>query len=119
VGLGALRLRVAVRGRPRVDGRAGGTAVHAYRQGVLSNLGNPKMGVFFTSLLPQFASSACGLLALGAVFGAMTLLWLAAYACVVARLGAALARPRVRRALDSFTGAVLVAFGVRLATESA
>jgi threonine/homoserine/homoserine lactone efflux protein len=77
------------------------------------------MGVFFTSLLPQFASSAGGLLALGAVFGAMTLLWLAAYTCVVARLGATLARPRVRRALDSFTGAVLVALGVRLATESA
>jgi threonine/homoserine/homoserine lactone efflux protein len=122
--LGARLLRAAARGRGRGHGAAaaagGGLgARRAYRQGLVSNLGNPKMGVFFTSLLPQFASSAGGLLALGAVFGAMTLLWLAAYTCVVARLGATLARPRVRRALDSFTGAVLVAFGVRLATESA
>ena len=36
----------------------------ALRQGLLSNLGNPKMAVFFTSLLPQFSGSFAGLLAL-------------------------------------------------------
>ena len=36
--------------------------VAAFRQGALSNLGNPKMAVFFTSLLPQFAGPGAGFL---------------------------------------------------------
>jgi threonine/homoserine/homoserine lactone efflux protein len=88
-----------------------------YRDGVLSNLGNPKMAVFFTSLLPQFAHSFGGSLALGLVFVGMTVVWLTAYAVAVARVGHLLARPVVRRVLDAVTGAVLVAFGLRLATE--
>jgi threonine/homoserine/homoserine lactone efflux protein len=89
----------------------------AYRQGLLSNLGNPKMAVFFTSLLPQFASSFWTPLALGLVFCAMTLLWLSAYALAVAKAGDVLRRPAVRRVIDAVTGAVLVALGIRLATE--
>jgi threonine/homoserine/homoserine lactone efflux protein len=88
-----------------------------YRQGVLSNLGNPKMAVFFSSLLPQFAHSFAGLLVLGLVFAAMTLTWLSAYAFAVAKAGDVFQRPRVRRVIDAIVGAVLVAFGVRLATE--
>jgi threonine/homoserine/homoserine lactone efflux protein len=89
-----------------------------FRQGLLSNLGNPKMAIFFPSLLPQFAHSFAALLALGLVFAAMTLLWLSAYAVVVARAGDLLRRPPIRRAIDAVVGVVLVAFGVRLATES-
>jgi threonine/homoserine/homoserine lactone efflux protein len=89
----------------------------AYRQGVLSNLGNPKMAVFFTSLLPQFAGSFEGLLALGLVFCTLTLVWLTAYALAVARAGDVLRRPRVRRTLDCVMGAALVGLGLRLATE--
>jgi threonine/homoserine/homoserine lactone efflux protein len=85
------------------------------RQGLLSNLGNPKMAVFFTSLLPQFAHSFFGLAALGLVFCAMTLAWLSAYAVVVHRAGDVLRRPRVRRTLDVVTGTALVALGIRLA----
>src|SRR5581483_7272738 len=97
--------------RRRVPGRA-------YRRGLLSNLGNPKMALFFTSLLPQFAARSFGALAaLGLLFCAMTLVWLACYACVVARIGDVLRRSRVRRALDAVTGATLVAFGARLAAE--
>jgi threonine/homoserine/homoserine lactone efflux protein len=88
-----------------------------YRQGVLSNLGNPKMAVFFSSLLPQFAHSFAGLLVLGLVFATMTLTWLSAYAFAVAKAGDVLRRPRVRRVIDAVVGVVLVAFGVRLATE--
>ena len=51
---------------------------------MISNLGNPKMAVFFTSLLPQFApggeSAFLAMLALGLLFSCMTLLWLCAYA---------------------------------------
>ena len=92
-----------------------------FRQGVLSNLANPKMAVFFTSLLPQFAdrggASFVSLLFLGAVFCTMTLAWLALYAVAIARMGAVLRRATVRRALEGVMGAVLVAFGLRLAAE--
>ena len=89
----------------------------AARQGVLSNLGNPKMLAFFTSLLPQFASSFAGLLALGFLFCTMTLVWLTVYSVVVTKAGALLRRPRVRRTIEAVTGTVLIALGLRLATE--
>jgi threonine/homoserine/homoserine lactone efflux protein len=106
---------VVRRSEPRLSGRV------AFRQGLISNLGNPKMAVFFTSLLPQFTSSGKAsfgaLLALGLVFCAMTLVWLSAYSLVVAKAGDFLRRPRVRRAIDAVVGAVLIAFGLRLAAE--
>jgi threonine/homoserine/homoserine lactone efflux protein len=93
----------------------------ALRQGAISNLGNPKMAIFFSSLLPQFVgpgpSSFVGMLSLGLVFVTMTFTWLSLYAVVVERFGAFLRRGPVRRAMDAITGAILVAFGVRLAVE--
>jgi threonine/homoserine/homoserine lactone efflux protein len=100
---------------PRSEWRGGGTA---FRQGLVSNLGNPKMAIFFGSLLPQFASpSFASLLVLGLCFCSLTLAWLSAYALAVARAGDYLRRTRVRRALDRVTGAVLVGLGIRLAAE--
>ena len=108
-------------GRARRVARGQAAPRIAFRQGLLSNLGNPKMAVFFTSLLPQFVPSGrtsfFGLLLLGVLFSALTLGWLSAYAVAVAKAGDLLLRPRVRRALDAVTGAVLVALGLRLATE--
>ena len=114
--LGAQALRAAFRGRP--SHAQGGRRDAPYRQGVLSNLGNPKMVVFFTSLLPQFAGSFGGMLALGLVFASITLAWLTLYAFAVARAKALLLRTRVRRALDALAGLVLVAVGLRLASEA-
>jgi threonine/homoserine/homoserine lactone efflux protein len=117
--LGALRPH----GRRSTGAKAGGTMAPrvALRQGVISNLGNPKMAVFFTSLLPQFTpggeASFAVMLALGLVFCTLTFAWLTAYAVAVAKAGDVLRRPHVRRVLDGLTGAVLVAFGLRLATE--
>ena len=93
----------------------------AFRQGVVSNLGNPKMAVFFTSLLPQFVpggdATFASLLLLGLLFCSLTLAWLSVYAIVVAKAGDYLRRSKVRRALEAVTGAVLLALGLRLATE--
>jgi threonine/homoserine/homoserine lactone efflux protein len=93
----------------------------AFRQGVISDLGNPKMAVFFSSLLPQFVPAGDamfgGLVVLGLVFCAMTFAWLAAYAFVIARAGDVLRRPRVRRAVEGVSGAVLIALGLRLVAE--
>jgi len=95
------------------------SASTAFRQGVLSNLGNPKMAVFFTSLLPPFAPAGDAafpaLLALGFLFCGMTLAWLAAYATVVARAGDVLRRLGMRRAVEAVTGLALLALGARLA----
>jgi threonine/homoserine/homoserine lactone efflux protein len=107
-------------GRSRLVVTAGGSGLApatALRQGVVSNLGNPKMAVFFTGLLPQFGDSFPALLALGLVFCTLTLAWLSAYAAAVARAGDLLRRPRVRRSLEGLTGAALVALGLRLAVE--
>jgi threonine/homoserine/homoserine lactone efflux protein len=103
-------VEVAVDG-PRLDGRT------AYRQGVISDLGNPKIAAFFTSLLPQFSTAFAGMLALGVVFVLLTFAWLVLYATVVAKAGDVLRRPRIRRSIEAVTGTVLVALGVRLATE--
>jgi threonine/homoserine/homoserine lactone efflux protein len=93
----------------------------ALRQGIVSDLGNPKMAVFFASLLPQFAppgdATVAGLLALGLVFCAMTFAWLAAYAALVAKAGDVLRRRHIRRAIEGVTGAVLIALGLRIAAE--
>ena len=80
------------------------------------------MAAFFTSLLPQFAPGPhptfWTMLGLGVVFAALTLAWLVLYAIAVARAAALLRRPRVRRAIEAGTGAVLLALGVRVATEA-
>ena len=127
--LGGKSLAVAVRSS-RADDRDAGekdsgrlSPSAGLRQGVLSNLGNPKMAVFFTSLLPQFTpegSATFGvLLSLGLVFCALTLVWLTAYSIVVARTGDLLRRPRIRRTLESSTGLFLVALGVLLSLNIA
>jgi threonine/homoserine/homoserine lactone efflux protein len=120
--LGAHALLAAVRGAPARDFQDDApprlAPATGYRQGVVSNLGNPKMAVFFTSLLPQFGGASFAvMLMLGLVFCAMTLLWLAAYSAAVDRAGHVLRRPGVRRALDAVTGTVLVALGLRLAAQ--
>jgi threonine/homoserine/homoserine lactone efflux protein len=93
----------------------------AFRQGLVSDLGNPKAGAFFTSLLPQFAPAGGGafwvMLGLGLLMCAMTLAWLAAYATAMAKARDVLRRPRVRRTIEGITGAALVALGIRLAGE--
>jgi threonine/homoserine/homoserine lactone efflux protein len=117
--LGAQALYSAIRGRRNEHHVRGGplTSPLALRQGLISNLGNPKMAVFFTSLLPQFGSTFPTLLALGLVFCTMTFVWLTAYAVAVAKAGDVLRRPAIRRAFDAVLGAVLVALGLRLATD--
>jgi threonine/homoserine/homoserine lactone efflux protein len=122
--LGLQSLAAALPGRSRqltFGGGAGRLAPkRAFRQGLLSNLGNPKIAVFFVSLLPQFVTpgtdSFLALVVLGAIFSAMGLAWLTMYAVAVAKAGELL-RGRARRAIDAITGAVLVLFGLRLAVE--
>ena len=103
--LGVQALRAAGRAtlvEHATDATAGLGTLGGFRQGILSDLANPKIGIFFTSLLPQFVSPRTSVLlpflALGAVFVLMTMLWLYAYCLLAARAAQALdATPRQGR----------------------
>lgn len=123
LGIQALRAAGRVRSDPdresarrtALDGRRG------FRQGLLSDLANPKIGAFFTGLLPQFAGAGHSVLlpflVLGGLFVLMTVVWLCGYALVAVRASAVLQRPRVKAAIDRVSGAILIGFGIRLALE--
>jgi threonine/homoserine/homoserine lactone efflux protein len=102
---------------PRAPARPPGA--WAFRQGLLTNLLNPKIAVFYTAFLPQFIAPGDPVLAksvlLAAIHNVMGLAWLSAYAWLVARAGDVLRRPWVKRLLDRVTGSVLVVLGARLA----
>lgn len=97
------------------------SARKAFGQGIVNDLANPKMAVFFASVLPQFApqggSMLSSLILLGTVFSLLTLAWLALYACAIASAGAWLNSSKVRRCIDGVAGAALVGMGVRIASS--
>ncbi|MFT4265428.1 MAG: LysE family translocator [Nocardioides sp.] len=90
--------------------------------GLLTDILNPKVGVFFVSFLPGFvpdgASVGLTSIAFGAIFVVLTALYFVALIAVSATITTWMQTPRIRRRLDALTGLVLVGFGVRLATES-
>lgn len=95
------------------------SAGQAFRQGFVCNALNPKVALFFLTFIPQFIDPAGAvlpqILLLATLFQALGVVWLVAYALAVARLAGMFRRRRVRRALQTVTGTVLVALGVRLA----
>ncbi|HXZ75819.1 MAG TPA: LysE family translocator [Streptosporangiaceae bacterium] len=101
-------------------GRAGWR--RAYLNGLLSNLLNPKIGVFFIAFLPGFIPAGAPAplfpLALGLWFIAETGAWLAALAWMAARGAGWLRRSTVQRWLERITGVALIGFGLRLAAQA-
>jgi threonine/homoserine/homoserine lactone efflux protein len=103
-------------------GAAGGHHQAAgWRLGLLTSVANPKLAVFFVALFPQFLRPGAAVLPaalmMAAVIVSFDLIWYSALALLVDRAGRVL-RPRLHRALERFTGAMLIGFGVRLAAES-
>ena len=95
-------------------------AREAFRQGLLSNLLNPKVAVFFTALLPQFVpttASPFDHLLLATTAPMVSLLWFVVLSNVVSALRRFLTKDRVRRTLDAVMGTLLVALGLRLAAQ--
>lgn len=92
-----------------------------FRQGLLSNLLNPKIALLFLTLLPQFVADGEARVAttalLAAIFLVVAVLWWRAFSLAVGPLGRFLSRPRVVAWFDRGTGCLLVALGVRVALE--
>jgi threonine/homoserine/homoserine lactone efflux protein len=91
----------------------------AARAGLATNLLNPKVGVFYVALLPQFLPAGSdplpvGLLLAG-VHGALSVLWFAALISLAGALAHRLRRPSTVRGIDTVTGVTLLGFGMRLA----
>ncbi|WP_380170511.1 LysE family translocator [Kineococcus sp. DHX-1] len=87
----------------------------AFRSGLVSCVLNPKVGLFFLAVVPQFVpagAGARGTLLLGALEAGVALLYLTVLSQVAARAVEWLRRPRVTRTLDRVSAAVLTAFGV-------
>jgi threonine/homoserine/homoserine lactone efflux protein len=116
--LGGLRWREGSLASRGDDSERRATPSAGLRQGLISNLTNPKMIAFFPALLPQFVPAGQAafpfLLALGLTFALMTLTWLSAYAFVVTKAGDLLGKRSLSRLLEGVTGIVLVGLGVRL-----
>lgn len=91
--------------------------------GFLTDILNPKVGVFFVSFLPGFIPSDAGsigwvTLGFGAWYTLLSALYFAALVAVSSTVAGWMSSARIRRRLDAATGLVLVAFGLRLATEA-
>ncbi len=122
LGLRALR---AAAGRERQD--TGGVRVRppaisrrtAYRQGLTSNLLNPKIALLFLSLLPQFVAPgearATTTAILAAAFVLMGLLWWTLFSLAVGFVGRAMARRPIRRGVEALAGTVLLGLAARVA----
>ncbi|MEW2433455.1 LysE family translocator [Streptomyces caniferus] len=103
--------------QPSVPSAAGSP----WRTGLVSNVFNPKIAVFYTGLLPTLApsglSSQTGMALLVLLHAVLTFLWLGSYVMLLAKARAFFERPAVRRAMDRVTGVVLIGFGVKVATS--
>jgi threonine/homoserine/homoserine lactone efflux protein len=92
-----------------------------YRRGILMNITNPKVSVFFLAFLPQFADPSRGpltqqLLALGAIFMVATILVFGGIALLAGMLGAWLTRaPQLQRVLNRMTAVLFVGLALKLA----
>lgn len=120
IGLRMLLARQAVRVSTETRGR--GFAA-AFRQGMLTNVLNPKVALFYLAFLPQFivphaAHPQLGLLLLGLSFIATGLAWSLVLAMTGSRIHRLLQRrPRIGTWMDRVCGGVLLAFGLRLALQ--
>ena len=132
--IGVQSLRSMRRGHDEeiaVDDAAGGPGAtpsalrwrrSGFTAGFLTDVLNPKVGVFFVTFLPGFVPSGFSVGWTTAAFGAFYILLTALYFAGLIGVSATIAQwmstARIRRRLDAMTGLVLIGFGVRLAAEA-
>lgn len=102
------------------EGAASATDAELFRQGLLSNVLNPKVALFFLALLPQFidagsAHKTLAFLFLGGVVLMQSALFLLALVALASRLRRARPRPMVQRGLQGVGGLLFLGLAARLA----
>jgi len=120
-----LGLHLVLRPRDRfelaADARLAGGDLAWLRRGLLTNLLNPKIGVFYVSFLPQFLPAGVApapfIFLLAAIHGAVSVFWFAALIGATRPISGVLKRAAVVRWLDRITGGVFLGFGLRLALD--
>jgi threonine/homoserine/homoserine lactone efflux protein len=121
LGISTLRDHDVLDPAPAASDGAKLTQRGAWLQGMLSALLNPKLGVFFLTLLPQFIGPgdppATRSLQLALVFDLIGLAWLLTYSAMLGAVGTALNRPGPRRLIRWISATVLVGLGARVALE--
>jgi threonine/homoserine/homoserine lactone efflux protein len=120
VGYGLLRHpRTSFSTEERVGGDS---AFGAFGRGALTNLLNPKVGVFYVSFLPQFVPHgvrvASFVVLLGAIHSLLGLIWFACLIMATRPLSRFLRQPRTVMLCDRITGGVFVSFGLKLVSDS-
>jgi threonine/homoserine/homoserine lactone efflux protein len=102
--------------------RPGGSVRAAFARGALTNLLNPKVGVFYVATIPQFLAVGVAPLWMGVllalVHDAESMIWFAALIYGAHALRRILDSPRFERIIDRITGSILVTFGAVVAAES-
>ena len=120
IGIKALLTRSAP--APGADAAANDGRWPAFRQGIITNLLNPKVALFFLALMPQFIDAGSttkvgAFLALGLSFVALGVIWCCVLAIGAAKLrGAFLRRPSIATWLNRVAGAMFIGLGIKLAT---
>jgi threonine/homoserine/homoserine lactone efflux protein len=106
---------------PPEAGPSDSTLARSWTRGLATNLLNPKIGVFYMAMLPQFipqdAPHLLMGLALAGVHDAEGLVWFSALIFSAHLAGRWLRGGAAHRALDRITGSVLIGFGIKLASE--
>lgn len=114
-----LGIGLVLRPRDAFERGAATPAASPLRQGLLTNLLNPKVGVFYITFLPQFVPAGVGVAGwsflLACIHVVLGLAWFALLIAATVPLAGWLARGRVIRTLDRLTGGVFIAFGIKLA----
>ena len=94
----------------------------AFMEGLVTNLLNPKVAVFYIAFLPQFISAQDPVLArsllLACIHNGLSLLWLGGLVMLVSRGRRWIDRREVQQWLSRLSGVILIGLGLRLALES-
>lgn len=114
-------LRKISAGKEQVTEKTADNQEPNYRQGFFTNLLNPKVAVFFLSFLPQFVNSrentCIPFITLGAIYIVITLVFFVAYILLMNRIKIVMKKESTQKAIQSVSGVVLIAFGIKLALE--
>ncbi|HEV2596538.1 MAG TPA: LysE family translocator [Sphingomicrobium sp.] len=116
-------IKLLIQPRERFDSMSGGAGdlppLAFLKQGLLTNVLNPKAGVFYLTFLPQFipvgTNVAIFSLLLASIHVLLGLAWFAVLISATVPMRDLLRRPRFVRGMDRVAGVVFVGFGARLA----